>query len=380
MDISHPSLDPQVFRQVMGTYPTGVVLVTAMNNNEPIAMVVGTFNSVSIDPPLIGFLPMRSSKRFALIDDAEHFAVNILGSDQIELCNAVSRNDDPFGRFSWTPDENGAPVFDGVIGSISCAKYQTVDAGDHFFCMGAVTALSSRRTAPPLVFFQGEFGSYGRLRQMSEAEVISAVQTIQPLQPGLRELSTRLNSEVSIISRTDQEMVTVTAIASNGKDNPSLLGQRLPLIAPLGELFVAADKELKTRWLQNAKPEVREMLEQRLAQVAETGWSVSMTSEYRTEEVSPALQNFQLNPYTPQRYRELSEIIGRAQDYYTPADLNSAGTHSVAGITVPIMGNGVIHCVLRTSGFASDLTGQQIQDIAAQMLEFAQSSSFLLNL
>src|SRR5580692_6158956 len=79
--------DPQWFRRVLGQYPTGVSVVTAKDETgTPVGMAVGSFNSVSLDPPLIAFFPKRESTTWQRIERATSFCVNILSADQEHLC------------------------------------------------------------------------------------------------------------------------------------------------------------------------------------------------------------------------------------------------------------------------------------------------------
>ena len=80
------SIDPLRYREVMGHYPTGVTVVTGFaEGGEPVGMVVGTFTSVSLDPPLVAFLPTVASQTFARLRTAEAFCINVLAHDQVEL-------------------------------------------------------------------------------------------------------------------------------------------------------------------------------------------------------------------------------------------------------------------------------------------------------
>src|ERR1700712_1557698 len=79
-------IDPALFRETLGHYPPGVPVVTAIVDGQPVGMVVGTFSSVSMDPPLIAFYPMSNSRSFALLRNATSFCVNVLASDQEALC------------------------------------------------------------------------------------------------------------------------------------------------------------------------------------------------------------------------------------------------------------------------------------------------------
>jgi len=96
--VSDIEIDPAVFRQVLGSYPTGVCAITALGpDGQPVGMVVGTFTSVSLDPPLVGFLPDKNSSTWPLIEGAGRFCVNALGADQQATCRSLAaRGPDKF--------------------------------------------------------------------------------------------------------------------------------------------------------------------------------------------------------------------------------------------------------------------------------------------
>src|SRR6202043_2022326 len=128
-----PLVDPLRYRQVLGQYPTGVCVITAMRDgSESVAMVVGSFASVSLNPPLIAFFPDRASSSWAKLRDCEHFCVNILCSEQEPLCRKLaSKSADKFARTPHRISAYGNPILDGVVAWIECRKYSVTDAGDH---------------------------------------------------------------------------------------------------------------------------------------------------------------------------------------------------------------------------------------------------------
>ncbi|CAB4364651.1 MAG: flavin reductase [Actinobacteria bacterium] len=161
------SIDPAKFRQVLGHFPTGVTVVTATKaDGTPVGLTIGSFTSVSLDPPLVGFLPTVDSDRWADIDDTGSFCVNVLGADQGELCwrFAKSSIEQPFEGVDWQPSAiTGSPVLDGAIAWIDCRIEHVVEAGDHVFVLGRVLELE--HAAPehdpnPLLFFRGKLGDF----------------------------------------------------------------------------------------------------------------------------------------------------------------------------------------------------------------------------
>lgn len=159
-------LDHQHLRRVLGHHPTGVVVVTAMSpSGEPLAMTIGSFTSVSLDPPLVAFLPSKTSSSWAALKAAgDHFAINVLSDSQWELAAAVStRKTDKLDGFAWTPSAWGHPLLDGSVAHLDCQVTDVHDGGDHDLVMARVLALSAAGSHLPLVFHQGGFHSVADL-------------------------------------------------------------------------------------------------------------------------------------------------------------------------------------------------------------------------
>jgi flavin reductase (DIM6/NTAB) family NADH-FMN oxidoreductase RutF len=155
-------IDGDLYRKVLGRYPTGVTLVSAMDGDEPLAMVIGSFVSVSMDPPLVGFLPGKESHTWGRMSSSGGFCVNVLSDAQADLSNAFFRKDgDPWEGTGWQPaDVTGSPAIPSCLASIDCAVHEVVDAGDHWFVMGRVVGVSHVDEGSPLVFLGGKYGEY----------------------------------------------------------------------------------------------------------------------------------------------------------------------------------------------------------------------------
>lgn len=160
-----PVIDSAVYRRVLGHYPTGVCVVTAtLSDGQRAAMVVGSFTSVSLDPPLVGFLPDISSTSWPQIERAGKFCVNILANDQQELCRRFSaKGADKFVGMSHQLSTNGSPVLDNVVAWIDCSLYKVYEAGDHYIALGRVQEMDIVRPEQPLLFFRGGYGSFAPL-------------------------------------------------------------------------------------------------------------------------------------------------------------------------------------------------------------------------
>jgi flavin reductase (DIM6/NTAB) family NADH-FMN oxidoreductase RutF len=153
------------FRRVLGHFPTGVVIVTAIYDDAPAGMSIGAFTSVSLDPPLIAILPSKTSVSWPRIAAAGAFCVNILNARQEALCRTFATSGaDKFAGVSWRSAPSGAPVLAGALAWIDCTLEQVVEAGDHLIALGRVRTLDvgDEKVAEPLVFFQGGYGTVDR--------------------------------------------------------------------------------------------------------------------------------------------------------------------------------------------------------------------------
>lgn len=157
--------DPKTFRRVLGHYPTGVCVITAMQaNGKPVGLTAGTFTSVSLDPPLVAFFPDRTSTSWPKIQEAGHFCVNILAEHQEPVCRAfASKGEDKFVGIPYRLSEKGRPILESVVAWIDCDLYAVHEAGDHFIVLGEVHALDVEQPHKPLLFFQGGFGQFSSL-------------------------------------------------------------------------------------------------------------------------------------------------------------------------------------------------------------------------
>ena len=163
------STDGREFRRVLGHFPTGVTVVTAACPGGPEGLTIGSFTSVSLDPPLVAFCSGHDSDSWARMRDVGSFCVNVLFDDQADLSSTfASRTGDKFQDVSTRVEATGAPVIEGCLAWIDCRVETIHVAGDHDIVVGRVVALGTAdgaadpgtATNGPLVFFKG---SYGRI-------------------------------------------------------------------------------------------------------------------------------------------------------------------------------------------------------------------------
>ena len=155
-----PAIDPKHFRTVMGQVPTCVTVVTAEVNGTNHAMVIGSFVSVSLDPPLAGFFCTTTSGTWSELKKADVLGVNVLGADQVEVSNGFMRApEERFDGVDFTMD-GGAPRIAGTTAWIRMTPNQVIDAGDHEFALCNVTDMQMPGPASePVIFYGGAYRS-----------------------------------------------------------------------------------------------------------------------------------------------------------------------------------------------------------------------------
>ncbi|MFF4088584.1 flavin reductase family protein [Streptomyces nigra] len=151
-----------VFRRVLGSFATGVVVVTAPADAEdphrPAGFACQSFASLSLDPPLVAFMVGRTSTTWPRIARAGVFCVNVLGAGQGELCRAFAVSGaDKFAGVRYDPAPvSGSPRLAGTLAWIDCTVHAVHPGGDHLIVVGRVDDLgASEGDEPPLLFHRG---------------------------------------------------------------------------------------------------------------------------------------------------------------------------------------------------------------------------------
>jgi 3-hydroxy-9,10-secoandrosta-1,3,5(10)-triene-9,17-dione monooxygenase reductase component len=148
------------FRDILGRYASGVTVVTTMRGGTPLGMTCQSFTSVSLDPPLVAFLPMKSSRAFVAIRHSRRFCVNFLAAEQTEVSNRfASLAEDKFEGVAWQPTPSGMPRLDDTVGWVDCSVHAVHEAGDHYLVIGRVEDLGPGNATRPLLFHRGRYGT-----------------------------------------------------------------------------------------------------------------------------------------------------------------------------------------------------------------------------
>jgi len=154
-------IDPRDFRNALGTYATGVTIITAAGRDgKPYGLTCNSFASVSLNPPLVLWSLVLYSSSLSVFQNAGHFAVNVLGASQQDLANKFAKSsEDKFIGVEWTPGVGNAPLLKDSVASFQCRAVNRYYGGDHVIFLGAVEAYAYNRSEP-LLFARGGYGRF----------------------------------------------------------------------------------------------------------------------------------------------------------------------------------------------------------------------------
>lgn len=147
------------FRDVLGHYASGVTVVATVVDEKPVGMTCQSFMSVSLEPPLVAFLPTRESRTFAAIQETGVFCVSFLAAEQAEISDQLAGpGEDKFSGLQWRPTAGtGSPVLAGAVGHVDCTLDAVHEAGDHVIVVGRVVGLDAGEERAPLLYHRGRY-------------------------------------------------------------------------------------------------------------------------------------------------------------------------------------------------------------------------------
>ncbi len=171
------TMHPRLFRKVMGTFATGVTVLSTLDSaGLPYGVTVNSFTAVSLEPTLILVCLDNRLSGLQHFLDSRRFVVNILGEDQEEVSSFFAAKGSDRSRFDEFT-ESGLPVLGGVISRLECDLASSHPAGDHTVLLARVTAVSLSEDADergPLLFYKGRYGRIADSRSDPEPTVLGS--------------------------------------------------------------------------------------------------------------------------------------------------------------------------------------------------------------
>jgi 3-hydroxy-9,10-secoandrosta-1,3,5(10)-triene-9,17-dione monooxygenase reductase component len=149
---------PNEFRTALGAFATGVTIVTTMDSaGAPVGVTASSFNSVSLDPPLVLWSLAKSAQSRDAFCTSGHFAIHVLAESQEATSNRFAHSgEDKFAGVAWSVGTLGSPILDDHAAVFQCRTRYQHEGGDHIILVGEVTAFE-RRDEPPLLFHGGSY-------------------------------------------------------------------------------------------------------------------------------------------------------------------------------------------------------------------------------
>jgi 3-hydroxy-9,10-secoandrosta-1,3,5(10)-triene-9,17-dione monooxygenase reductase component len=158
-----PAVDERSLRSALGRFATGVAFVTARVDGKPAGLIVNSFASVSLQPPLVSFCPSRSSLTWSRMRRTGCFAVNVLGRRHEGFARrATPAGADRFAGVRWVSGRDGVLLLADALAVLECDIVAEHPAGDHWIVIGRVEQLRTATGMDPLVFFDGAFTALRR--------------------------------------------------------------------------------------------------------------------------------------------------------------------------------------------------------------------------
>lgn len=340
----HGEIAPRQFRDVLGHFPTGVAVITSVGDDgQPIGMAVGSFTSVSLDPPLVAFLPDRGSSTFPAIRAAGRFCVNVLAGGQEHICRTFAmRGADRFGAVDWRPaPHTGSPIIEGAVAWIDCELGEVHEAGDHDIVIGKVQGLEVQTPTLPLLFFQGGYGTFAprSLVMASRGRPSEAVRVAEAARDDLEQLADVVGLEVRVLAREENGLAIVATAGNAGGADP--VGAILPFYPPFGGTIAAwGSPELRSEWYEGFPAELsaeqRAEFDADLDRMRERGWTLTFRSEAATEAETlvEAMAEYGRTPSLERRLFEAGKQMSGLDD---PDLLDASTAAQVRTLTAPVI-------------------------------------------
>ncbi|MGM5068763.1 flavin reductase [Rhodococcus qingshengii] len=338
------NINPSHFRQVMGQYPTGVVVISTTIPGEPVAaLTIGSFSSVSLNPPLVAFYPDQSSSSWPKIHAQGRFTINVLSADQEALCRQFARKGaDKFAGVSWHPAPSGSPLIEGATAWLDCELHDVQEVGDHYLVIARVTAMDSAANRLPLLFFRGGYGKFMPASLAAgEAGLADLLPAVDMIRPELERIAEECDSECLLASRVHDEFVVLASAGFGGYGHSATrVGRRLPYAAPMGAPLAAwGDPTDVARWVgpsSESDPVVLDEWQRALQGIRECGYVIGMgeMSYGALESVIDDRTSVGLDDDLAEAFDEVQRAM------LNPPDITESEHYDVRSLSVPIFAAG----------------------------------------
>lgn len=299
------AVDPKEFRAALGSFATGVTIVTTATEDQmPVGVTASSFNSVSLDPPLVLWSLAKKSMSLGAFQDSGHFAVHILSSAQEDLSNSFAQSGaEKFSDVNWRSGRLGSPILGEYAAKFECRTVHQYEGGDHIIFVGEVVAFEKLDIAP-LVFHGGKYAdARPRIKQDGKP-------TVEPEEGRFTDdfflyLLSRAHFQTSVVTR---QKIEELGLSQPDYFTITLLGMSAPL----------ADTDIRERLAHTGyapSPDTitslieRNLIERRDHELVLTAAARVMFIE--TLSVSKAFEDDLLDNFPAQEIAEMKHVLKR---------------------------------------------------------------------
>jgi flavin reductase (DIM6/NTAB) family NADH-FMN oxidoreductase RutF len=152
----------RLLRDAFSRFISGVTIVTTASDQGPVGITANSFSSLSLKPPLVLWSPAIDSRRFAFFEQAEYFAIHVLGAQQEYICKNFAQSPFAFENTGTKTNIYGVPLIENCLARFECKKSAIYPGGDHIIVVGEVENVEMR-DGNALTFFSGRFRELGNL-------------------------------------------------------------------------------------------------------------------------------------------------------------------------------------------------------------------------
>ena len=375
-----PGVDPELLRETLGHYPTGVAVVTAIaDDGRPAGMVVGSFSSISSNPALVAFCPTRASATFARLRTADAFCVNVLASDQESLCRRLATGGAAkFDAVPWRAAPLGSPILEGAVSWVECTFHDVLEGGDHHIVLGLVRHLDVERSTLPLLYFQGGYGQFSprSLVAAPEPDLIQATRFAETIRPQVEALSEEVPADCSVLAKIGWDSVLVLAANGASASEAFALGHRQPIVAPLGAVYLVGSTAAEIeQWLDRSPHRGdegrRELHRSVLGEVAERGYSLLSARPEVLQRHAAVVSEFERSGRLPRQERVVRQATSELAEHYG-RDLRAEEHHELASVVVPVPAvEGLPRMAVRISGLPAAASTEQVRSWVRRLQQVA---------
>jgi hypothetical protein len=321
----------------------------------------------------VSFLPMKSSLTFQRLQECSSLCINVLSGDQEGISQIIARRrENKLNGIDWYPSPSGDPILQESVAWVDVRLDATLAAGDHWIAMCRVVDLAVTNPVAPLIYFQGGYGTFiiPSLTARLDREIIGIAQQATVVRDELEELTRRIPCESSLLVALNRdELVAVASAVSTGVNQAAGLGERMPMVPPIGDTCVydasPADQEY---WLSKARKASEDFLaicRDRLTFCRENGYLLSFLpddNEHAYESMSEAAHLFAEGPVTPAQQRDICARITGTSVNYDTRYIDDDHLYNIGSIVVPIRESGGCRkFTLRLAQLPRQATGTKVK-------------------